>query len=182
MSPVEKRTSGATIRAVLTMVIALAATIGLAAYLLSGGGGQVDIKLGDERFEVGNAESYAEDISEDGPVFFPDPANGNLGLWLSHIGDDPETGWHAFDFRPDRFDNECTVLWVANEPSPYEDASSDDGKGRAEEARAAGNTNQFVDICNGDLYPATGEGLQQFPVDVSEDLDITVDIRAGLEE
>jgi hypothetical protein len=56
--------------------------------------------LGDQDFGSSNADNMAEEIAENGPILWPDIASGTRDIWLQHIGDDPATGWTAFDARP----------------------------------------------------------------------------------
>src|SRR5215204_4851245 len=60
--------------------------------------GDVTIRLGDDRFEVGNAERLAEAIDEgDGlPFLVPDLVNRDRPLFVQHQGEDPLAGWSAF--------------------------------------------------------------------------------------
>ena len=127
--------------AIVTVFVALAASRG-----------DVEINLGDDRFEVGSAERIAEAIAEDGglPALFPDLVNRDRPLFVQHLGDDPEKGWVAFGaFDPD--DPTCLV----------------------EIDREAGT---LVNACDPDVtYPLDGDGLRAYPVTV-EDGDVFVDI------
>lgn len=72
--------------------------------------GDVDIRLGDDRFEAGQVESIARAIDkEDGlPFLVPDLVGGRRNLYVQHLADDPAEGWVAFGaFDPD--DPECAV-------------------------------------------------------------------------
>lgn len=58
--------------------------------------------VGDETFEVGDAERLAEVIEEGGPLLFQDPLEqGGDGrgrdIYVEHQGDDPESGWSAVE-------------------------------------------------------------------------------------
>ena len=72
--------------------------------------GDVDIKLGDERFDAGLTESISNVIAEDDglPALYPDLVNRDRPLFVQHQGDDPDVGWSAFGaFDPD--DPSCLV-------------------------------------------------------------------------
>jgi hypothetical protein len=105
--------------------------------------GDVEIRLGDDRFEVGSADTFAERIAEgEGlPLLFQDLVQGGRNLFVSHVGDDPEAGWVAFGaFDPD--DPSCAV----------------------EIDRDAGT---LVSACDAAVsYPLDGQGLRQYPVEV----------------
>ena len=127
--------------AVVTVFVALAASRG-----------DVEINLGDDRFEVGSAEAIVDAIDEgDGlPFLFPDLVSRNRNLFVQHSGDDPDEGWVAFGaFDPD--DPTCAVVIDR-------------------EART------LVNACDPTVtYPLTGEGLRFYPTTV-EDGDVIVDI------
>jgi hypothetical protein len=95
--------------------------------------------LGDQDFGSSNADNMAEEIAENGPILWPDIASGTRDIWLQHIGDDPATGWTAFDARPPGTARDCAVQWSAA-------------------------TRDFTDPCDGSVYPETGEGLPTIPV------------------
>jgi hypothetical protein len=114
--------------------------------------GDVEINLGDDRFEVGEAEAILELIEEgDGlPALFPDLVNRDRPIYVQHTGDDPDEGWVAFGaFDPE--DPSCLV----------------------EIDREA---KTLVNACRPAVtYPLDGEGLRFYPTSV-EDGDVIVDI------
>ena len=72
--------------------------------------GDVEINLGDDRFEAGDVDNMAEVIeSENGlPLLYPDLVGQDRPIFVHHRGDDPDQGWSAFGaFDPDHPD--CTV-------------------------------------------------------------------------
>lgn len=146
MSPVARRRSGAhTGWAVLVAFVGVAAALGIAygvAALASNS--DVEVNLGDERFDAGSTESLSSAIREDGePILFPDPANFSRAIYIDHSGDDPDTGWTAFSaFLPDRPD--CTVLFD----------------------RGADAFSTTEDCEEQATFPRSGAGLRQFPTDV----------------
>jgi hypothetical protein len=127
--------------AVVTIFVALAASRG-----------DVDINLGDKRFDAGNAATIAARIEEDGglPALYADLVSGDRPIFVQHTGDDPAAGWVAFGaFDPDdpgcivEIDREAEIL---------------------------------VNACDRDItYPLDGEGLRFYPTTV-EDGAVIVDI------
>ena len=114
--------------------------------------GDVDINLGDDRFDAGQTERLAKEI-DDGeglPFLYQDLVSRDRNLFVTHLGDDPETGWVAFGaFDPD--DPSCAV----------------------EIDREA---KILVNACDPDVtYPLGGEGLRFYPTTV-EDGRVIVDL------
>lgn len=116
--------------------------------------GDVEIRLGDERFNAGRTESIASRIDEDGglPALYPDLVSGDRNLFVNHLGDDPDTGWVAFGaFDPD--DPTCAI----------------------EIDREA---KTLVNACDRTItYPLGGKGLRFYPTEV-EGGRIYVDLNA----
>jgi hypothetical protein len=127
--------------AVVTVLIAQAASRG-----------DVEIRLGDDRFDVGRADKVAARIDKDGglPALFQDLVGRNRNIYVQHIGDDPDTGWVAFGaFDPD--DPSCAV-----------------------EIDRAGKA--LVNACDRTVtYSLSGEGLRAYPTSV-EGGQVIVDI------
>jgi len=110
--------------------------------------GDTDTNLGDDTFEVGDADRLAEAIERDGePLAFPDLLRRDRPIFVQHLGDDPQEGWSAFAAAVDG----CPLQW-------------DPGR------------EVFEDTCTGDVYPRDGAGLPHYPVTVS-DGDVIVDLR-----
>ena len=119
------------------------------------GSGQIDINLGEEVFVAGQAESTADFIKDQGPWLLPDLIEGrDRDIYIQHIGDDPDTGWHAFAARPADASRDCNVQWQADDET-------------------------FVDSCDGTVYDDVGTGLARYPVTVQADGNVTVDINAA---
>jgi hypothetical protein len=115
--------------------------------------GQIQMKLGVDTFTVGQARPKAESIAADGPFLFSDVANGQRDIYIQHLGDDPLTGWSSFDARLPGAARDCSLRW-----------EQDAGR--------------FVDPCSGQVVPADGTGLVQYPVEVTADETVVVDFNA----
>jgi hypothetical protein len=105
--------------------------------------GDIDVKLGEDRFDAGQVENVAEAIEEEGglPLLYQDLAGGDRNLFVQHTEDSPRRGWVAFGaFDPD--DPSCAVTID----------------------RAA---KVLVNACDaGTTYPLDGRGLRYYPVQV----------------
>jgi hypothetical protein len=126
----------------LGAIVAAGAILFLAAALGGGLGSGESTPFGpdDPEFDIGPAAQRSATIAGDGvPLFFPDAANGTTPIWVNHLGEDPATGWVAFDAAVAA---DCLVAWDAA-------------------------TKQFED-CNGRRYPPGGDGLHQYDVRVEE--------------
>lgn len=114
--------------------------------------GDVEIRLGDDRFEAGDVGHMAEEIEAgDGlPLLFQDLVDGDRHLFVQHLEERSTRGWVAFGaFDPDR--PECLV--------------EIDRKARI-----------LVNACDEDItYPLDGTGLRYYPTAV-EDGTLFVDI------
>jgi hypothetical protein len=117
----------------------------------------IQVRLGDDRFQDYDAESGADEIAQRGPILFPDPANRGRDIFLQHLGDDPADGWLAFDARPLGEGRACFLEWQPD-------------------------TREFLD--NGECtqsyrFPEDGEGLPQYPASVNTDGKVVVDLNAA---
>ena len=161
MSPVEKRGSRSTTTAVLVALAGVVAGLGLMLFMInlaSRGGETVEVRLGDDRFDAGFADGpqgRAAAVAEGGPILFADVAGGDRDLILQHLGDDPLSGWYAFAAAAPGKPRDCFVQWQADE--------------------------QVFEDCDGDEYPADGEGLTTYVVAV-EDGRLLIDINADFRE
>lgn len=128
--------------ALLVLVVALA------------GSGDVQFKLGDDVFEVGDAETFADRIADDdAPIPFSSLSR-NRPIYLQHIGDDPTTGWYAIDARSPSDPDGCVLEWAID-------------------------SQEFVDACDRDAtFPADGEGLLRYGVTVDAEGRVIVDLDA----
>jgi len=140
-------------KALLVAGVGVAVALGLAALIaVLANRGDVDIRLGDDRFEAGQVENIADAIDEgDGlPFLYPDLAGRDRHIFVQHLDDDADQGWVAFGaFDPD-------------EPSCRVDLDR--------EAR------RLVNSCDPSVtYPLDGTGLRYYPTTV-EGGDLYVDI------
>lgn len=115
--------------------------------------GDVQISIGDEVFAPGNVDRLSEDLETD-PLLLSDVSGGDRDIWLQHVGDVPETGWFAFAVRPIDAPRDCFVNWEIEEQI-------------------------FSYNCDDRTFPPGGEGLFQYPVNISPGGDITIDINAA---
>ncbi|HEY3144490.1 MAG TPA: hypothetical protein VGJ86_25395 [Acidimicrobiales bacterium] len=153
MSPVQ-RSQGHAGRALAVAAAGVVVALGIAvAVSVMANRGAVKVRLGDDTFQGADAENMADEIAERGPIIFSDVAGGDRDIWLQHLGDDPDSGWYAFDIRPPGGPRDCVTEW-------------DDRK------------EVFVANCGDDQeFPVDGEGLPQYPVKV-EDGKLDVDLNA----
>jgi hypothetical protein len=105
--------------------------------------GTVEVKLGSETYDAGQADSRASNIASGGPLLFSDVSGGKRDIYLQHIGDDPATGWFAFDARRPGQSRSCTLEW--------QPGSAD-----------------FRDPCDGTIVAADGTGLTDYPVTITD--------------
>lgn len=115
--------------------------------------GKVEVKLGSDTYDAGPAESRAETVAQDGPLLFSDVSGGQRDIYLQHIGDDPATGWYAFDARRPGQGRACPLDWDVA-------------------------TKQFRDRCDGTVVPADGAGLLTYTVTVTDNGRVVVDFKA----
>lgn len=67
--------------------------------------GDVNIKLGDERFNAGQVESITASIADEGglPLLFPDLIGHGRNIYVQHLESGARQGWVAFSaFDPDK--------------------------------------------------------------------------------
>lgn len=127
----------------------------------------LNIEIGDGQFRPGKAVELADDIDTQGPFFFSDLAGGDRDIWLNYngtvsdSGDDDGDGerqtslddWYAFAAREPTSPRGCFVEW-------QDDAA------------------EFVDSCDGTVYPETGAGLPHYPVNIDANGTLSIDLNA----
>lgn len=143
-------------RTIVYVVVSLALGVGLLFVVVTlAGSGDVQFKLGDEVFEVGDAETFAQRIADDRAPLPFSSLSRNRPIYLQHIGDDPETGWFAVDARSPSAPAECVLEWDVD-------------------------AQVFVDGCDAAAtFPPDGEGLLRYTVTVDADGVVVVDLNAG---
>jgi hypothetical protein len=156
--PVAKRTriDGRSALVVGATGVVVALVIGLFVFYLAGRD-DIQVRLGDDRFQDINAVSVAEKIAQDGPIIYQDLAGGSRDIFVQHLGDDPEQGWLAFDVRPAGEARECALSWQPDQQ-------------------------QFVDngACSESFtFPPDGTGLPQYPASVNDDGKVVIDLNAA---
>ena len=100
------------------------------------------------RFRVGPAERWAETVAREGPLLFQDLLNRSRDIYINHLGDE---NWRAFEAHAPGAPRRCTLTW------------------RPE-------SRDFVDPCDGRVFPADGTGLTQYPATVTENGVLVVDL------
>lgn len=161
MSPVARRQTTHTVRALVVAIVGVVVALGVAAVIaLLVDRGTVEWQPGDDTFNAGNAEATAAAIAADGPIPYRDPAGGDRDIVLQHLGESAEDGWLAFDARPRGVPRQCSVQW-----QPDEDMF-----------RLLDQAGEVTDQCDGREYPADGADLPRYPVSVNDGL-VEVNLR-----
>ena len=174
--PVERRSGVRQTTAIAIGVAALIACVGIAwlvINLASRGDGPIQMNLGDDVFDAGDATRLAAQVEQDGPLLFSDVSGrGQVRpIVVNHFGDDPQTGWVAFDAAPDGADRGCFLAW-STERNLFEERQAEDGAGQDQ-----------GDVCrklewaaNGDPGPGAPK-LATFPTRVDTDGVLIVDLK-----
>ncbi len=114
--------------------------------------GRVEIPTKAFQFQAGNAKERAISIATDGPLLFSDVAGGDRDVYLQHLGDDPLTGWLAFDARFPGTDRGCTIRWDRDRKL-------------------------FTDPCQvGVTVAPNGAGLPSYPTSVNDNEQVVVEL------
>ena len=133
-------------KALLIAAVSVVLLLGLAFLVANAASkGDVEIRLGDDRFNAGQVDNLAGGIDEGGglPFLYQDLIGGDRHLFVQHRGDDPDVGWVAFGaFVPE--DPECRV--------------------EIDRERKA-----LVNACDEDeTFPLDGSGLRYYPTTVED--------------
>ncbi len=132
--PVERRSGSKQITSVVIAVVVLLIAVGAAwamIVLASGGKGPVQVNLGDDVFDAGQAARAARQIRDDGPLLFSDVSGRGqrLPIYVNHFGTDDKLQWVALDAVPPGAAEGCFLSWNA-ERNLFEERHSDEGGGR----------------------------------------------------
>ncbi len=129
--------------------VALGLVLGV--LLLTRGGSEIEVRLGDRDFRNLEVDRISAEIADRGPVLFGDVADGQLDIIVQHLGDDPESGWLAFEARRADQSRDCYFQWRRSEAD-------------------------FVNTCDpDDVVDARGTGLRQLEVAVV-DGEVRIDV------
>jgi len=154
--PVGRTTTRSEVRAIVMVVVAIAMIVGGVAFFLNAvtQRGDVQVRLGDDFFNGGDAVDISDDIADRGPILFSDLAGGSRDIVVNHLSDDPEQGWVAFEARRPGDGRDCQVSWNAE-------------------------LEHFDYSCDPSVtFPPDGTGLAQLAVSVTDGR-IVVDINAA---
>lgn len=162
MSPVERRNTGHTSRALVVAVVGVAAAIVIAfGMAVLAERGTVEVRLGEDEALLGRAEDMAKSIAEGGPIMYGDLAGGTRDIVLQHVGDDLEEGWLALAARPQGVSENCAIAW-----------QQDEGLFRLLEIDSNENDQSKWDVtedCDGREFPADGGDLPRYEVIIRDD-------------
>ena len=154
MSPVQSgpsrdpRSLGLAVGGLVLGVVLLAALIVFVIPRLTESG-SIRVGGGSAPLDLGNARLKADLIARDGPFTFADPPAGSRDLIVQHRGDDPLTGWLAFDARRPGSARDCTLRWDLRKLA-------------------------FTDPCGGPTVPADGGDLPHYPVEIDGEEQLSV--------
>lgn len=155
--PIERPSASAQIRSILIAIVSLVfvVTLGYALFrVATGDSTSVRTSVGG-RWNTGAAASKAESIDEGGPILIPDPAGAQrLPIFISHVGDDVDSGWHVFEARPPGAPDDCFLEWDED-------------------------TEVFRADCVDETFPVDGDGLRSFSATVTKGGDLVVDFTPG---
>jgi hypothetical protein len=134
---------------VVTGIAGVVAGVALVAVvLLLLGTGDVKSRLGDETYDVGDADAIARRADVQ-PVLLPALVGFERDILVSHLGGDE---WRAFLANPPGRDRRCQVRWRKQ-------------------------TRDFRAPCTGTVYPLDGTGLTQYSAQVDERGHLVLDLR-----
>jgi hypothetical protein len=153
VSPVRKTNPRTVVIAIATFTVGAIGVLVLFAVAVgkTSETGSIEVKLGDETFDAGDATLRTDAIRDGGPILFSDVAGGQRDIFLQHQGGDVAKGWLAFDVRRAGQSRDCVLQWDRT-------------------------ANLFHDPCDGTTVSADGTGLTHYPADVNTDGDVIVDL------
>lgn len=157
---------------VVALVVAVVAAWGMIR-LASGGDGPVQVRLGDDVFDAGQAARLSKQVAEDGPLLFSDVSGrGQLRpIFVNHFGDDPDRRWVAVSAVAPGAAEGCFLSWNADR-NLFEERAAEEGSGR-----------DAGELCRDVTYSADGSAgsdgtvLEQFPWRVDDQGNLIVDLK-----
>lgn len=179
--PVEQRSGSSQIRAVTFGLVALIVALsGLWAFVAwaGRGDGPVQLRLGDDVFNAGQAERLSAQVASEGPLLFSDVSGrGQVQpIYVAHFGDDPRLQWSPVSAVAPGASEGCFLVWSA-ERNLYEERANVDGAGR-----------QVGELCRDVTWSADGSSgsdgsaLEVFPWRVDAEGNLVIDLRTPEEQ
>jgi hypothetical protein len=142
-------------KAVVISIVAVVLGLGAGWLVLQlASSGNTDVRLGDDEFNAGYTEVLAREIDEGfgQPLIFNDVSGGDRDIYVQHIGDEQNEGWTAFETRLPG-EEDCFAQWNTDAPG-------------------------FFSSCDEAVtFPADGEGLTEYPVEITTDERLVIDLR-----
>jgi hypothetical protein len=110
-----------------------------------------DVRLGSDTFKVGPAKTLERRIRADAyPLLFQDLRNKSIDVYVDHQRGKPfYEGWRAIEAHAPGARRKCQLEWTGT---------------------------AYKDPCDGEMYPASGEGLRRFEAKVVKG-QVVVDFR-----
>jgi hypothetical protein len=87
-------------------------------------GGDVQVRLGSDTWNVGKASRLAPAIAEGGPMMFSDVAGGSRDLYVSHTGDDAQRVHPGLATYSGRNSVSLSSTTAPEQPSPSKERAS----------------------------------------------------------
>jgi len=143
--------------------VMIALALGVGVVWLAQSSGDVEIQLGDTDFDAGHIGRVSTEIDDRGPILYSDVAGRSRDLILQHLGDDPTTGWLAFEARPIGDPRDCFFQWNPDTDRFDLVTLSDDANCSSVTMDAAGNL-------------SSGESISTYPITIDDDNNVRVDI------
>ena len=140
-------------RTILFTVMSLAVGVALLFIVIKlAGDGDIKFKLGDDVFNVGDVDQFADRIHEDSSPLPFSSLSGGRPIYVQHLGDDPGINWHAIDARSPSSPELCILEWDKD-------------------------LQLFFDECSiQSTFPPTGEGLIRYKVTIDGTGLLSVDL------
>jgi hypothetical protein len=174
--PVERRSGRQQAVAVAVGVVALVAAVGLAWLMIdlaSGGDGPVQVRLGDDVFDAGQATRISAQIAQDGPILYSDVSGRGQQrpIVVNHFGDDPKQRWAAFGAAVPGSPENCFLSWNA-ERYLFEERAVTEGAGREQ-----GEVCRDVTVSADGSSASDGSTVERFPWRIDDNDNLIIDLR-----